>query len=57
MATGTAIALGAALGTAFGASNGDLAMSVAFGTGAGAILEFAVHIFKLVRRKREQATS
>ena len=45
------------LGTALGASNVDLALSVAFGTAAGAILEFAVHIFKLVRRKREQATS
>jgi len=57
MTTGTSIALGAALGIAFGASNGDLAMSVAVGAAVGAILEFAAHVFKLVRRRRAKVAN
>jgi hypothetical protein len=57
MNTGTTVALGVAIGAAFGASNGNMAMSVAIGTASGAIFGFVIHVFKLAKRKREQAAS
>jgi hypothetical protein len=52
MNSGVAVAIGAALGAAYGASTNELAIWVAYGAAAGALLDFALHAFRLVQRKR-----
>ncbi len=51
MSTGVAVAIGVALGAAYGASNNELAIWVAYGAAAGALLDFVLHAAKLVQRK------
>lgn len=52
MNSGVAVAIGAALGAAYGASINELAVWVAYGAAAGALLDLAVHAYRLVQRKR-----
>ena len=54
MSSGVAVAIGAALGAAYGASTNELAVWVAYGVAAGALLDLAVHAYRLVQRKREK---
>ena len=52
MSSGVAVAIGTALGAAYGASTNELASWVAFGAAAGALLDFVVHAVRLVQRRR-----
>ena len=51
MNSGVAVAIGAALGAAYGASTNELAIWVAYGAAAGALLDFVVHAYRLIKRK------
>jgi hypothetical protein len=55
MNSGVAVAIGAALGAAYGATTNELAVWVVYGAAAGAILDFLLHAVRLVQRKRSKS--